>query len=316
MNWFELTIETTSEATEAIGGVLVSLGINGWATVDSKDLQDFATAQKGLWDYIDEALIKSYTDSVFIKVYLPDNQQGNETVIALKSALNQLKAAEKEINLGSLALKMNNVNEADWANNWKKYFKPIEIGKKLTIRPEWEEYNNKAGRTVLTIDPGSAFGTGSHATTKLCLEFLDELVKPGDEVLDVGTGSGILAVAAVLLGAEKAIGVDIDENSVNVAQQTAKLNNAEGKTAFYQRDLVTGVTGQYDIITANIVADIILRLAPSVPGLLKSSGVFISSGIIDDRLADVKQGLIDAGFKVLQVKEQDGWAAIAAALDK
>ncbi len=311
MEWFEFSLETTHEATEAIGGVLISCGIACWATEDKSDLTEFMQNNRELWDYVDDALLKK-DSTVIIKVYLPDNQQGRDTLVMLRCALEQYKQQEQELDLGSLNISVGSVNEEDWANTWKKYFHPIEIGSKLTVRPSWEEYDNKNKRTVLTIDPGSAFGTGGHATTKLCLETLDAIDCRDKQVLDVGCGSGILAVASLLLGAKNALGVDIDLNSVNVAQKTATENGVASKAEFRQADLVKGVSGSYDIITANIVADIVIRLTPDVPALLNKGGTYIVSGIIDQRCDEVAQCLTQNGFTVKNIRQQEGWVAIEA----
>lgn len=301
MEWFELIINPGSTAISDIEGVICMCGINCWATEDKSDLEDFLLKNKELYDYVDKALLER--TQTLIKIYLPDNPQGRDMLLNLQTAL---KAFEEN----GLSLSLGSVNEQDWANNWKKYFKPIEIGKRLTICPEWEHYTSSQ-RKVLRIDPGSAFGTGDHATTRLCLEFLDQVIKGGENVLDVGTGSGILSAASVLLGANSALGADIDENSVNIARATAKLNNLHNCT-FIQNNLVAGITGQFDIILANIVADIVIRLAPDIPSLLAPGGLFISSGIIDERLAEVQNKLKELSFDILDVRMSDGWAAIMA----
>lgn len=311
MDWIELVVSTTHEAAEAVGGALYSCGISCWATEDKADLEEFMHNNTELWDYVDDELLNG-DETVKVKVYLPDDRQGRDTLIMVKSALEQLGLNEKELNTGSLAMSVNSVNQEDWANEWKKYFHPIEIGKKLTVCPSWEEYDNKDGRSVLYIDPGCAFGTGGHATTKLCLMLLEGMDCRNKKVLDVGCGSGILAVAALLLGADKAVGVDIDSAAVPVAAATAELNGVQEKAEFRQADLVKGITGKYDIITANIVADIVIRLTPQIPALLAPGGKYIVSGIIDERKAEVIKCLEDNGFAVLGAPDEAGWTAICA----
>lgn len=311
MEWFELSIETTHQACEAIGGVLLSCGVNCWAVEDKADLTDFMQHNRELWDYVDDSLLER-GEGVTVKVYLADNEQGRETMLLIGNALADFKKRETELDLGPLTVKTGTVNEEDWANAWKKYFHPIEIGDRLTVCPSWEDYDNASGRKVLSIDPGSAFGTGGHATTKLCLTLLDGMDCKGKSVLDVGCGSGILAVAALLLGADKALGVDIDLNSVNVAQQTALRNGVQDRADFRQADLAAGVTGKYDIVTANIVADIVMRLTPDVPALLAPDGRYIVSGIIDERVEEVVRCLNANGFAAEKLLQQEGWAAICA----
>ena len=301
MDWFELIINPGSADVSEIEGAICMCGINSWAIEDKSDLEDFLQRNKELWDYVDQSLLER--KETLIKIYLPDNPQGRDMLLNLKTALQAYQSAGLSMSTGS-------VNEEDWANNWKKYFKPLEIGKRLCICPQWENYANPE-RKILKIDPGSAFGTGDHATTRLCLEFLDEIIKGGEQVLDVGTGSGILAAASVLLGAQCALGTDIDENSVNIARSTAALNNLHACT-FIQNNLAAGITGQYNLILANIVADIIIRLAPQLPPLLAPNGLFISSGIIDERLSEVQTKLSSLGFEILDTRMADGWAAILA----
>lgn len=309
MKWFEILIETTHEAAEAVGGLLLSCGVTGWATLDKMDLLDFMDRNRELWDYVDEPLL-AQGEGVKVQVYLPDNQQGRDTLSLIKSALLEYGKTETMLNTGSLALTVGSVSEEDWANSWKQYFHPIEIGKTFAVRPSWEAYENPM-RSVLVIDPGSAFGTGGHATTRLCMELLEEKGCWGN-VLDVGCGSGILAVTALLLGADSALGVDIDENSVHVAETTAQNNEVAERANFLVADLVTGVVGQYDIITANIVADIVIRLTPDIPPLLAKDGRYIVSGIIDDREQDVRDCLFANGFAVTARKEDAGWVAMEA----
>lgn len=301
MEWFEFIINLGNTAISDIEGVICMCGINCWATEDKSDLEDFLLKNKELYDYVDKSLLER--TQTLIKIYLPNNPQGRDMLLNLQTALKIFENKGLSTSLGS-------VNEQDWANNWKKYFKPIEIGQRLVICPKWEEYTS-AKRKILKIDPGSAFGTGDHATTRLCLQILDQVIKENETVLDVGTGSGILSAASVLLGAKSALGTDIDENSVNVARTTAQLNHLDN-CIFIQNDLAAGIKGKFDIIIANIVADIIIRLAPDISPLLAPGGSFIASGIIDERLDEVQGKLKDLGFDIMDVRMSDGWAAIMA----
>ena len=205
-------------------------------------------------------------------------------------------------------LETSGVEQEDWQNAWKKYYHAMDIGSRLAIVPGWEQY--ETDRTVITMDPGMAFGTGTHETTSLCLETLDSLVKGGERVLDIGTGSGILAIAALKLGAAVAEGVDIDPMCVRTAGENARRNGVQDRFTVLVGDLSDKASGQYNIITANIVAAAILSLAPHVPALMAPGARFIASGIIDTRKDEVLTGLRAAGLEPVEVKEKRGWACI------
>ena len=203
----------------------------------------------------------------------------------------------------------------DWLNNWKKYFHPMPVGEKLLIKPTWEENVDPQGRAVLTLEPGLAFGTGTHETTRLCMELLEKYVKEGDEVLDMGCGSGILSVASILVGAKKAVGVDIDPLAVKTAIENANLNNVGDKFEGITGDLTEKVTGKFNVVLANIVADIIKILSENAPNFMYDDSVYIMSGIIDTREADVLESISDK-FEIIERKEEKGWIAMAAKLKK
>ena len=204
------------------------------------------------------------------------------------------------------------VDEEDWATAWKKYYFPTRVGERLVVCPSWEDYAPAPGEVVLTMDPGMAFGTGTHDTTRLCMQLLEKYAAPGVKLLDVGTGSGILAVAALLLGADSAVGVDIDEVAVRVAKENAAANGVGDRAAFLAGDLADRVDGRFAVVTANIVADVILRLIPDLGRFLEPGGVFIASGIIDTREADVVSALEGAGYRLADRRESGGWVALAA----
>ena len=201
--------------------------------------------------------------------------------------------------------------EEDWINNWKQYFKPIPVGEKLLIRPTWEEVQDSGGRIVLDLDPGLAFGTGTHETTRLCMELLEKYVQPGMDVLDVGCGSGILSVAALLLGAEKAVGVDIDELAVKTADENAEINHVADRFTGICGNLTDKVAGKYDIVVANIVADVIIMLTKDVEQFMKPDTVYLMSGIIDTREQDVLAA-VEQHFTIIDRKEEKGWVALSA----
>lgn len=300
MNWTEISIKiptTYTEQAEAIANMTVPYGIY---------IEDYSDLEQKAWeiahiDLIDEQLLKSDRENSIIHIYISECDNAAEALEFLKERL----AAEKiPFSLGS-----EGVEDTDWNENWKKYFHPIEIGKKLAVVPSWEKYENKENRTILSIDPGAAFGTGTHATTSLCLEMLQDKITPDTKMLDIGTGSGILALSAVLLGAENAVGVDIDAQSVKTAKENAEINGISDKTEFIVGDLADKISGQYDVICANIVADVIIRLLPDAKAFMKDNTSLIISGIIDIRKDDVMSAVAENGFTVTEENYRDNWCA-------
>lgn len=320
-NWIEIFIETDKEGFEPVSGIIYQCGITGVMIEDSDDFTEFLEDPARDWDYIEDELVEQKKKAKNgVTFFVRDNANGAETLGMVKEMLKAAKENEKEINFGSLEMKIKNIKEDDWANNWKKYFKPFAVGDKIVIRPSWEEYDDDGTKTVLKIDPGHVFGTGTHETTQLCIEFIEEYMKKGDNVLDIGCGSGILSIASLLLGACHADAVDIDPNAVDIAYTNAGMNDI-GK------DVYTVVSGniladdeldkaysgkKYDVVEANIVADVIIALSEKVPNYIKDGGVFICSGIIVERLDDVLAALEEHGFKVLDIKRKKGWAAVAS----
>ena len=201
MNWFQTEIFTATDGVDELCAYLLDIGIKGFVIKDANDFKEFLNDKSGNWDYIDEDLMNLSNCETSITVYIPDDAQGAEMVISLKNLLKNLKENDVDNKFGRLELNFSDVKEEDWANNWKQYFKPLKVGEKLLVKPSWEEYDNIDNRTILEIDPASSFGTGQHNTTKLCLEFLETCLKSGDRVLDLGCGSGILSIGAMLLGA-------------------------------------------------------------------------------------------------------------------
>ena len=300
MNWSEITVEIPVEYTDtatAIANMTVPYGIY---IEDYSDLEQGALEIAHI-DLIDEELISKNRNNSIIHIYISECDNAAEALEFLKERLNSEKIP---FNVNSVG-----VDDSDWNENWKKYFHTIEIGDKLAVVPSWEKYENKDDRTVLNIDPGAAFGTGTHATTSLCLNILDKCVKSGDKVLDIGCGSGILAIASVLLGAENALGIDIDAQSVKTAKENAQINNIEDKTEFIVGDLAQKANGRYNIICANIVADIIIKLLPDVEKFMEKDGILIISGIIDIRKEDVFEAIKSNGFMVENELYRDNWCA-------
>ena len=314
MEWQQITITTTHQGKEIVGGLLVSHGVRGFVTQDPEDFQEFLEDTTVHWDYIEEDLLSLKEGETTVTFYLPENLQGAEMLGAIRAGLTRLPGENPTLNLGSLELKMDTVREEDWSTAWKKYYHPVRVGKRLVICPCWETADLNPGDVQVTLDPGMAFGTGTHETTRLCMQLLEDYLKPGQTVLDVGTGSGILAITALLLGAQSATGVDIDQLSVKIAGENAALNGVEDKLTLIAGDLTQKVDGKFDLICANIVADVILRLCGSVTQFMNTDTVLLVSGIIEDRKDQVVQGLLDAGLEIVEQRQENDWCAMACKL--
>lgn len=317
MEWTEVNIYTSTPAIELLCSKLEDIGIKGFAIRDSEDFKEFLENKNGQWDYIDDDLMGLSDCETCITIYLPGNNQGSDMLSAVRSMLAELKSTDSENAYGRLEAELSSIREEDWANNWKKYFKPVNVGEKLVIKPSWEEYNGDGNRIILEIDPASSFGTGQHYTTRLCLELLEKSIKDGDKILDMGCGSGILSIGAVLLGAENAVAVDIDENSAATAAENAVKNhipNEKYKTYFgnilSDEKLAEEINAKYDIITANIVADVLIAMKDYFARYMKNNGILIVSGIITERTDEVADAIESAGFKKLEISTKEGWTAV------
>ena len=297
MDWTEISVEVKTkdiDSAAAIANMTVPYGIY---IEDYSGLED-EVMEIAHVDLIDEALLQKDRDVAKIHIYIDPEDNIEEAVQFLKERLTAA-AIEYKIDLS-------NVKEDDWLNNWRKFFKPMPIGDRLLINPSWYTDTDPEGRAVLNIDPGLAFGTGKHETTRLCLETLERYIKGSEKVLDVGCGSGILGIAAVLLGAQSAFGVDIDTTAVKTANENAVLNHVDQQFSAIAGDLVDKVQGKYDIIVANIVADAIIALSASVKAFMKPDSVYIVSGIIDTRADDVKNA-IAGNFDIMEEITMGGW---------
>lgn len=302
MNWTEITVKIPTEYTDtaaAIANMTVPYGIY---IEDYSDLEAKAEEIAHI-DLIDEELINKDRTEALIHIYISECDNAAEALAFLKE---RLTAENIPFSCGA-----EGVNDADWSENWKKYFHATEIGDKLAIVPSWEEYDNKENRKILHIDPGAAFGTGTHATTSLCLSMLENYVAEGSKMLDIGCGSGILSIASVLLGAKTAVGVDIDAQSVKTAKENAELNNVSGKTEYIVGDLADKISGKYNVVCANIVADVVIRLLGDVRAFMEENAVLLVSGIIDARENDVLAAAEKHGFKVKEKQYKDNWCAFA-----
>lgn len=312
MNWTEVKIYTTTAGIDPLTGSMLDLGLQGFMIEDAQDFDEFLHDTTPHWDYVDQAVMEKMKDcETCVTIYVADNPQGMEELAQVRQILARLKAQDPDGKYGRLELEMKDVDEEDWSNAWKKYYHPVQVGEHLVVCPSWEAYDRKPDEVVLTLNPGMAFGTGTHDTTRLCMELLEKYITPQDTVLDVGCGSGILAITAALLGANKIIGCDIDEVAVKVAGENAALNGVQDRIAFHQGDLTSQVEGSFQIICANIVADVIIRLSEDAGRYLAKDGIFITSGIIDTREQDVLNALEQNGFQVIERRTSGGWVALA-----
>ena len=295
MKYIELEIIVENEKKEEIEELLYSKEIYTFEE-ESVDILDDLEQQRDNWDFVDESVFDINKEKTIIKCYFSENEE--EFVESLKSEFE--KIAEVIITV---------TDDKDWAHNWKKYYHPLEVGNHITIKPTWEEYENK-DRVVIDIDPGMAFGTGTHETTYLCLEALEKYVEEKDLIFDIGCGTGILGIAAIKLGVEKVISVDIDEKCIEATTENAKINNTLENMQIYKGNLLDVIHDSADIIVSNIIAEIIAEMIPELKMHLKGKKIFIASGIITEKIYIVKDALINEGFEILEVNEKNGWAQI------
>lgn len=311
MNWLQVSIDTNHPGLEAVETMLSSLGIDNVVIDDETEFQDFLEQNRQCWDYVDEDLLQTMQGRSRVTFYLEADEVGFSKLGEARMALADLKAQRSDC--GPLRMTLERTEDADWENNWKQFYKPMEIGERLLVVPQWEQAASPE-RVSLILNPGLTFGTGSHATTRLCLTALEQVVRGGERVLDLGCGSGILSIAALKLGAAHAFACDIDEQCRHVAYENAALNGV-GPDVYTVRcgnvlsdEALRGeIGGGYDVVLANIVSDVIIALAPEVRALLKETGIFICSGIIDTRAEEVAQQLREAGLVIVESRELDGW---------
>jgi ribosomal protein L11 methyltransferase len=299
MNFTKLDIYTTTENLEPLISRLEVLGVSGFEIHDAYDFEQFLTSGIKHWDYVGEELEPLKTQQTHLSLYLTTDAQGKDLLSKIRETCSDLR------------MEQSTVCEQDWADCWKEYFKPFKVGRRFLIKPTWEEIPD-TDRLILEIDPASAFGTGQHESTKLCLEALEDVITPDCSFLDLGCGSGILTIGALLLGAGNAVMVDVSENSVKVANENLAQNGLTA--ASFCGDITKDdiISGEYDVVAANIVADVIIKLGGVFPQLLTENGVLITSGVIESRLDEVIAALESAGLKIMEVKTDNGWCAIKA----
>ncbi|MDL2248324.1 50S ribosomal protein L11 methyltransferase [Tyzzerella sp. OttesenSCG-928-J15] len=320
MEWTEVRIHTSSEGVEALCALLMELGCGAVQIEDSAEMKTFLEKDERNWDYVDEELLNIKEDYVFVQVYLTHDDDGEKLFESIKYGIGELKKMDLGIDMGSLDLEYRVRNDEEWVDNWKKYYKPLEIGEKIVIKPEWENYDNKDNKIVFNINPGHLFGTGLHQTTQLCLEHLEKLVGEHDTVVDIGCGSGILSCVALMLGAENAFALDLEPGCVKVVGENAELNaismdklKVKSGNALTDNAIIAEIKEKkYTIVVANIVADVIIALLPLVKDVLEEKGSFICSGIIKERLDDVHKALEQHGFTIITTTFKDDWVSVVS----
>ena len=320
MEWLEVTIKTVSPAIDLLGAKLTAIGYDSFIIDDSADFSEFLKDNTQYWDYVDEELAQKMQDISQIRLYIEQDAHAPERIAHLKSELEAFRAMNPDTDLGSLEVSLQNLKEEDWEESWKQYYQPIPIGEQLLIVPQWLSPENKDHRIPVILDPGMIFGTGAHASTQMCLRALEQVIHGGERVIDLGSGSGILSIATLLLGADTATGVDIDPKAEDIARENAALNgltaprftavtgNVIGDKAMMERLSAGG----YDVVLANIVADVIIPLSAVVPHFLRPDGVFICSGILNTRLPEVIAAIESAGLTITQQEMQDDWCRLTA----
>lgn len=335
MKYIEVKIKTLQENLDPLTCILMDMGIAGFAVEDPQDFQALMEKKNSYdWDYIDESLMNYDSMEAGITFYLDDTEAGRVTLNRLKAlfAGNASSLEEEQgrtetpkqgrtetqeklagINAPAAMLSWTVVDDSDWKDNWKEYFKPAKLTDRIVIKPSWEDYTAGQDELVIEIDPGMAFGTGTHPTTSLCIKLLEQHITPdADSIIDVGCGSGILSIAAALLGAKDIAAVDIDPVAVEVTKENVELNGVASKVRVYEGDLTKGLNERADIVVANLMADLVMMLSKDVAAHLTGKAIYISSGILIEKKQIVAEAIEDCGFQILDILEEGEWCAIAA----
>ncbi len=313
MDYIELTVSTTTFGADTVSELLMENGAAGTQIIDRSDLPDPDHPGKN-WELMDRELIEQAPEDVQVKAWYQADQAA-AAVEAVRAALAALRASDQGGGMGALTLSTGSIREEDWAENWKQYFKPFRVSEHLVVKPTWETWDKQPGDLIIELDPGMAFGTGTHETTALCIELIEQYYR-GGKLLDVGTGSGILAIAAALLGARQVVGVDIDPDAVRVAKENVALNGLSAQIDIREGDLLQGLSERFDFAAANILAPVIQMLAAPLVRHLTPGGLFVCSGIIEPSAQEVEQSLLDAGYEILDSRRRGDWHAFAARAPK
>ncbi|MDD2190523.1 MAG: 50S ribosomal protein L11 methyltransferase [Eubacteriales bacterium] len=318
MRYFEIKINTTQDEIDLLTCILMDMGIAGFAIDDARDFRDLLNKKNPHdWDYIDENLYEMENLKTGITFYLEETEEGKRILKKLQEKIEELIKVvpdpENKVDFNQLEMNWQLVDDADWKDKWKEYFKPVKLTERIVVKPTWEAYEAAEDELIIEIDPGMAFGTGTHPTTFLCIQLLEKYIEKGkDTVLDIGCGSGILSITAALLGASAILAVDIDPMAVKVTKDNIKTNHLSSEVRVIEGDLTNGIDVKADIAVANLMADLVISLSEDIPRHLKGKGVYISSGILIEKKEQVVSAIETCGFKILEILEEGEWCAIAA----
>lgn len=311
MNWIEAAVHTTTAGADIVSELLMNAGATGTSIEDRTDVLN-AQKPEGMWDMLDEHILDAMPEDVLVKAYFEEGASTPETLAFVRARLSELSHMDLGFDLGSLEFTRETVHEQDWAENWKRYYKPFRAGERIVVKPSWEPYEPFLEDLVIEMDPGMAFGTGTHETTYMCLQMLERYVRPGSACIDVGTGTGILAIAAAKLGAQDVLAIDLDEQAVVVAKENIRKNGMEQVVHAQAGDLLKDSIGKADVIVANIIADVICALCGPAKSHIRPGGAFICSGIIREREEDVLRALRQAGYAVDCRIARGEWICLSA----
>lgn len=311
MNWIEAAVHTTTAGADIVSELLMNAGATGTSIEDRTDVLN-AQKPEGMWDMLDEHILDAMPEDVLVKAYFEEGASTPETLAFVRARLSELSHMDLGFDLGSLEFTRETVHEQDWAENWKRYYKPFRAGERIVVKPSWEPYEPFPEDLVIEMDPGMAFGTGTHETTYMCLQMLERYVRPGSACIDVGTGTGILAIAAAKLGAQDVLAIDLDEQAVVVAKENIRKNGMEQVVHAQAGDLLKDSVGKADVIVANIIADVICALCGPAKAHIRPGGAFICSGIIREREEDVLRALRQAGYAVDCRIARGEWVCLSA----
>lgn len=321
MKYIQADIHVNREGIEPVVTALLEIGITDTVIEDPADIADLLEKKNDYdWDYIDESVLELENEEPKVTVFVEESDEGRAKLEEIKAAVAELKSRQEAgefgegADLGKLTVTASVEDDSRWKDNWKEYFKPAKVGRTIVVKPTWEEYEAKEGEKIIEIDPGMAFGTGTHETTSLCIRLMEDYVKPGMKILDVGCGSGILSIAGALLGASEVLGVEIDPVAVEIAQENIELNHIGNVAKAQYGDLTKGIDFKADVIVANLMADLVMMLSADVAKHLLPGGIYISSGILTEKEVLVADTMRSLGFKIMEVKEDGMWCAIVAKL--
>lgn len=309
MDWIEIIVHTTTAGSDIVSEQLIAEGATGTMVEDRADIPD-PTKPNGIWEIIDPKMIDEMPEDVLVHAWFEPDERLTDRLFSLRNRLTGLPALCPGFSLGSLVLDTRDVKDEDWSEVWKKFYKPFRAGKSLVVKPTWEHWDAQPGDRVIEIDPGMAFGSGTHETTGMCMELLEEAVKGGERVIDVGTGSGILAIGASLLGAGEVLAIDIDPTAVKVAKENIEHNGLQDKITAVEGNLLDKVDASCEICVANIIADVIIMFAQPLTEHIVPGGTFICSGIIKEREGEVVDALNAAKYEIQSIRRKGEWVAI------